>query len=137
MSAEIISYQSQSDDSELNVYYHNNTFWLTLNNMSHLFNCSAQKIYSTLKEVSKKDAFGTMVVNQHIEVTSISGKKSIGNFYNLDIIMAIGYRLNPNQATEFRLWSLFMIKNYIFQQAKIQYSVVGSLKRTFSQMLSA
>lgn len=137
MSVQTIPYQSQADDSELNVYYHNNTFWLTLDSMSHLFNCSAQKIYTTLKEIHKKGAFSSMVVNQSIEVNLNSGKKIVGNFYNLDIIMAIGYRLNPNEATEFRLWSLFMVKNYIFQQAKMEYGVVGSLKRTFSHLLSA
>ncbi len=137
MNVQLIPYQSQADDSELNVYYYDNTFWLTLNSMSRLFNCSAQKIYTTLKEIQQKDTFSTIVVNQYIEVTSNSGKKSIGNFYNLDIIIAIGYRLSPKEATEFRLWSLFMTKNYILQQAKMEYSVIGSLKRTFSHILSA
>jgi hypothetical protein len=51
--------------------------------------------------------------------------------------MAIGYLLNPKEATEFRLWSMFVIKNSIFQQAKMEYSVVGSLKRGFSHLISA
>ncbi len=137
MNVQLIPYQSQVDDSELNVYYHDNTFWLTLNSMSCLFNCSAQKIYVALREIQQKDVFNTMVVNQYIEVTSNSGKKSIGNFYNLDVIIAIGYRLNPKEATEFRLWSLFMTKNYMLEQVKMEYGVIGSLKRTFSHMLSA
>ncbi len=137
MNTQTLSYQSQKDEKELNVYYHGNTFWLTLNSMTELFNCSASKIYLTLKEMEKCNSLNTIASNKHLEVTSISGNKSIGNFYNLDIIMAIGYRLNPKEATEFRLWSLFMIKNYILQRAKVEYGIVGSLKKGFSRLLSA
>ena len=137
MNTQILSYQSQVDEKELNVYYHQHTFWLTLNSMTELLNCSASKVYSALKDIQKTDNLNTIVANQHIEVTSISGKKSIGNFYNLDVIMAIGYRLNPKEATEFRLWSLFMIKTYILQRAKIEYGIIGSLKKSFSNLLSA
>jgi hypothetical protein len=136
MNTHTISYQLQ-EDHDLNVYYHNNTFWLTLSNMSKLFNCSTQKVFKALKEVLKKDNLDTLDVNQHLEITTNSGAKSIGNFYNLDVIMAIGYRLNPKETTEFRHWSMFVIKNFIFQQAKMEYSVVGSMKRKFTQLLSA
>ncbi len=135
METQTIFYQPQTDQRELNVYYHDNNIWLTLNNMSRLFNCSTQKIFKALKEVLKKDNFNVLDINQHIEVPTDSGSTSIGNFYNLDVIMAIGYRLNPKQATEFRLWSMFVIKNYILQQAKIEYGLVGSLKRKFSRLL--
>jgi hypothetical protein len=137
MNTQTLSYQSQTDEKELNVYYFENTFWLTLNNMTELFNCSASNIYSALKDVQKNDNLNQMLVNQHLEVKSISGNNSIGNFYNLDIIMAIGYRLNPKEATEFRLWSLFMIKNYILQRAKLEYGIVGSLKKSFTKMLAS
>lgn len=137
MNTQTLSYQSQKDKKELNVYYHSNTFWLTLNSMTELFDCSASKIYLTLKDIQKSDNLDTITVNKHLEVTSISGNRSIGNFYSLDIIMAIGYRLNPKEATEFRLWSLFMIKSYILQRAKVEYGIVGSLKKSFSRLISA
>ncbi len=137
MNTQTLSYQSQTDEKELNVYFSENTFWLTLNNMTTLFNCSASDIYSALKDVQKNDNLNQMLVNQHLEVKSISGNNSIGNFYNLDIIMAIGYRLNPKEATEFRLWSLFMIKNYILQRAKLEYGIVGSLKKSFTRMIAS
>ncbi len=137
MNTQTLSYQSQKNKKELNVYYHENTFWLTLNSMTELFNSSAPKIYLALKDIQKSDSLNEMTINRHLEVKSISGNKSIGNFYNLDVIMAIGYRLNPKEATEFRLWSLFMIKNYILQRAKLEYGIVGSLKKGFSRLLSA
>jgi hypothetical protein len=132
-----IPYQTGKEISNLNVQYHNQTFWLTLSSMSKLFNCSTQKIYKTLKDILKKDILIIEEANMHLEVKTKNGKRSTGNFYNLDIIMAIGYMLNPKEATEFRLWSMFVIKNNIFQQAKMEYSVVGSLKRGISHLISA
>ncbi len=137
MNTQAINYQPQNCIKELNVYYHRDTFWMTLENMSHLFNSDAMKIYTALKEVIKDDAFDLLDSNEHIEVISENGRQIVGNFYNLDVIMAIGYRLNPKEATEFRLWSLFVVKNYIRQQAKMEYGVVGSLRKSFSRLLSA
>jgi len=132
-----IKYQPQNGTKELNTYFHKDTFWMTLENMSHLFNSDAMKIYTAFKEVIKEDAFDILDSNEQIEVMSENGREIIGNFYNLDVIMAIGYRLNPKEATEFRLWSLFVVKIYIRQQAKMEYGVVGSLKKSFSRLLSA
>jgi len=137
MNTQSINYQSENVTKELNVYYHKDTFWMTLENMCHLFNSDSMKIYTALKEVVKVNAFDLLEANEHIEVISENGTQIVGNFYNLDVIMAIGYRLNPKEATEFRLWSLFIVKNYILQQAKMEYGVVGSLKKSFSRLLSA
>ena len=137
MNTHAINYQPQNGAKELNVYYHRDTFWMTLENMSHLFNSDAMKVYTAFKEVIEDGAFDILDSNDHIEVISENGTQIVGNFYNLDVIMAIGYRLNPKESTEFRLWSLFVVKNYIRQQAKIEYGVVGSLKKSFSRLLSA
>jgi hypothetical protein len=137
MNTHVLNYQPQKSLKELNVYYHKDTFWMTLESMSHLFNSDAMKVYSAFKKVLENDAFDILSSNDHIEIISENGKQIVGNFYNLDVIMAIGYILNPKEATEFRLWSMFIIKTHIRQQAKMEYSVVGSLKKGFSRLLSA
>jgi hypothetical protein len=137
MNTQVINYQPQNSQKELNVYYHRDTFWMTLESMSHIFNSDALKVYKAFKEVVEDEAFDILESNEQIEVISESGRVIIGNFYNLDVIMSIGYRLNPKEASEFRLWSLFVMKNYIREQAKMEYGVVGSLKKSFSRLLSA
>jgi len=137
MNTNVINYQPQNSKKELNVYYHKDTFWMTLESMSHLFNSDALKVYKAFKEVVEDEAFDILESNEQLEVMSERGKSTLGNFYNLDVIMAIGYRLNPKEASEFRLWSLFVVKNYIIEQAKMEYGVVGSLKKSFSRLLSA
>jgi hypothetical protein len=137
MNRQVINYQPLESSKELNIYYHKDTFWMTLESMSHLFNSDSMKVYTAFREVIKEDAFDIFDSNEHLEIINQYGSKIVGNFYNLDVIMAIGYRLNPKEATEFRLWSMFVVKNYVREQAKMEYGVVGSLKKGFSKLLSA
>jgi len=137
MNTQLIPYQSQIDNQELNVYMHEGSFWMTLSCMSRLFNCSTLEVYASLKEVLRGGAFDSLNINKRLEVLTVSGTRSVGNFYNLDIILAIGYKLNPKEAAEFFLWSQFMTKSYILQSAKVEYGIVGSLKKGFSKILSA
>jgi hypothetical protein len=137
MNTQLIPYQSQTADQELNVYMHEGSFWMTLSCMSRLFNSSTLEVYATLKDVIKGGAFDGLNINKRLEVTTVNKTRSVGNFYNLDIILAIGYKLNPKEAAEFFLWSQFMTKSYILQSAKIEYGIVGSLKKSFSKILSA
>ncbi len=137
MRVQSVCYQSESLANDLNVYYHDETFWLTLENMSRLFGCDTKRIYKTLKEVLQTGKLNEMKVNQHIEVTSKNGKKYPANFYNLDVIMAIGYRLNAKETTQFRIWSMYMIKHYLLQGVKIHKGMVANLKLKLSQMLAS
>ncbi len=137
MNTQLIPYQSQTADQELNVYMHEGSFWMTLSCVSRLFNSSTLEVYATLKDVIKGGAFDGLNINKRLEVTTVNKTRSVGNFYNLDIILAIGYKLNPKEAAEFFLWSQFMTKSYILQSAKIEYGIVGSLKKSFSKILSA
>ena len=137
MKTQVISYETNESSDKLNVYYHDDTFWLTLENISRLFGSDTKSVYKTLKDVLRSGSLNDMKVNQHIEVTSQNGKKYPANFYNIDIIMAIGYRLNAFETTKFRLWSMYMVKNYLLQGAKMEYGMIGSLKRKFSYLLQS
>jgi hypothetical protein len=137
MNTQLIPYQSHTADKELNVYMHEGSFWMTLSCVSRLFNSSTLEVYAALKDVIKGGAFDGLNINKRLEVTTVNKTRSVGNFYNLDIILAIGYKLNPKEAAEFFLWSQFMTKSYILQSAKIEYGIVGSLKKSFSKILSA
>lgn len=111
MNTQIISYQNQ--ETKLNVYYHNRTFWLTLENISKLFQSDIKSVFQTLKEILQNEDLNEKSVNQHIEIPSQSGARLLANSYNLDIVMAIGYRLNVKEATRFRIWSMNIISKGI------------------------
>ncbi len=118
MKTQAIGYQTQVGKKQLKFYYHDDTLWLTLNNISELFNCSIQKVYGVLTKITKKSKITQASCNKYIEVTTENGKKSKGNFYNLDIIMAIGYMLNPKIAMDFYSRSLDVYKDAVIRTQK-------------------
>jgi hypothetical protein len=115
MNPQAIKYKATINKRELNLYYHDNNLWFTLNNISELFNCSIQKVYSALEQIVKKNRTTSEKFNKYIEITLENGAKSKGNFYNLDIIMAVGYMLNPKIAMEFYQSSLSIYKSTLLQ----------------------
>jgi hypothetical protein len=131
MNARAVKYEAQVGKKQLNLYYHDNTLWLTLNNISELFNCSVEKVYKVLNQITKKSKITKSTCNKYLEITTDNGAKSMGNFYNLDIIMAVGYMLNPKIAMEFYNSSLFVYKNAVMHTRKSHRSFVTILKKIF------
>ncbi len=127
MKTKAVKYEAQVGKKQLKMYYHDNTLWLTLNNISELFNCSIEKVYAMLRQVTKKSKIAKNVCNKYIEITLDNGAKSMGNFYNLDIIMAVGYMLNPKIAMEFYNSSLFVYKNAVIHTQKRKRSFLSRL----------
>ena len=131
MTSNAIRYEAQIGKKHLNLYYHENTLWLTLNNISELFNCSIQKVYTLLNQITKKSKIAKSGCNKYIEVTLENGARSKGNFYNLDIIMAIGYILNPKIAMEFHKSSLFVYKSAVIHTQETKRDFLNVLKKLF------
>jgi hypothetical protein len=131
MNTRAVKYEAQVGKKQLKLYYHDNTLWLTLNNISELFNCSIEKVYKVLNQITKKSKITKSVCHKYLEVTSDNGAKSMGNFYNLDIIMAVGYMLNPKIAMEFYHSSLFVYKNAVMHSQKSQRGLLALLKKIF------
>ena len=131
MNSQAIKYETQVGKKQLNLYYHDDTLWFTLNNISELFNCSIQKVYTALKQVTKKNKITQDTCNRYIEITTENGKKSKGNFYNLDIIIAIGYMLNPKIAMEFYNRTLLIYKSAIVTTEQKRSGLLRLLKDLF------
>jgi DNA ligase (NAD+) len=131
MNSQAIKYETQVGKKQLNLYYHDDTLWFTLNNISELFNCSIQKVYTALKQVTKKNKITQDTCNRYIEITTENGKKSKGNFYNLDIIIAIGYMLNPKIAMEFYNRTLLIYKSAIVTTEQKRSGFLRLLKDLF------
>ena len=131
MHTQAIRYDAQVGKKRLKLYYHDDTLWLTLNNISELFNCSIQKVYTLLNQITKKSKITRSKCHQYIEVTSENGKKSTGNFYNLDVVMAIGYMLNPKIAIEFYNNSLDVYKSAVMQTQETKKNFLHTLKNIF------
>ena len=111
---DLIIYQSQNNENiSVEVLYNEEDFWLTQKSMSKLFNVAENNITYHLQNIFKTRELEQDSVTQKIRVTASDGKKYKTNFYNLDVIIAVGYRVNSKEATDFRIWATKTLKEYI------------------------
>ena len=111
---DLIIYQSQNNKNiSVEVLYNEEDFWLTQKSMSKLFNVAENNITYHLQNIFKTEELEQEAVTQKIRVTASDGKKYNTNFYSLDAIIAVGYRVNSKEATDFRIWATKTLKEYI------------------------
>ena len=111
---DLIMYQSQNNENiSVEVLYDNEDFWLTQKSMSKLFGVEINTINYHLKEIFKTHELNEESVIRKIRITANDGKNYNTNFYGLDAIIAVGYRVNSKGATDFRIWATKTLKEYI------------------------
>lgn len=105
--------------------YENETIWLTQKLMAELFDVAVPTINEHLKNVfSSKEVDEKSVIRKFL-ITAADGKKYHTNFYNLDTIISVGYRVNSLRATQFRQWATrvlkdFAIKGYVLDRKRLE-----------------
>ena len=110
---DLILYQSENGNVKIEVLYDNEDFWLTQKTMAELFNVAENNITYHLQNIFKSGELNKDSVTQKIRVTASDGKNYNTNFYSLDAIIAVGYRVNSKEATSFRIWATNTLKEYI------------------------
>lgn len=116
---EILLYQNGAEKEVVNVVFHDENFWLTQKGMAELFGVKVPAISKHLKNIFLDEELDESAVISKMEITTphgaIEGKTQTNeaNFYNLDAIIAVGYRVNSKKATRFRQWATKTLKEYI------------------------
>lgn len=110
---DLILYQSENENVQIEVLYDNEDFWLTQKTMAELFNVKVNTINYHLKEIFISNELSEKAVIRKIRITASDGKDYNTNFYSLDAIIAVGYRVNSKEATSFRKWATNTLKDYI------------------------
>jgi hypothetical protein len=115
MGNKIVLYQTIDGNVSVDVVYKDDSFWLTQKTMAKLFNCSTDNISLHLKNIFSEQELNAESVTEEFSATATDGKNYKTKFYNLDAIIAVGYRVNSNQATQFRIWATKTLKEYIIK----------------------
>jgi len=113
--SEIILYSTPQGDIKIEVFLQDETVWLTQRAMGELFGVETNTINYHLKEIFKSKELEEQSVIRKIRITATDGKKYLTNFYNLDAIISVGYRVNSHQATQFRIWATKTLKEFIIK----------------------
>jgi len=112
-SSEIIFYTTPDGVIKVEVVLQDETVLLTQKAMGELFGVETNTINYHLKEVFKSNELEEDSVIRKIRITATDGKKYLTNFYNLDAIISVGYRVNSKQATKFRIWATKTLREFI------------------------
>ena len=91
------------------------TFWATQKTMAEVFNVKVPAISKHLKNIFEEGELQKNSVDSKMEITASDGKKYNTNFYNLDAIISVGYRVNSKNATHFRIWATKQLKELIIK----------------------
>lgn len=109
----IILYEIENEKEQISVTFKDETFWLTQKAMGELFGVGVPAVSKHLNNIFNENELLKSAVISKMETTASDGKNYNTNFYNLDAIIAVGYRVNSKKATRFRQWATKTLKEYI------------------------
>jgi prophage maintenance system killer protein len=134
---EIIIYQLPDGFTSLDVRLENETIWLTQAQMVQLFDSSKANVSEHIKHIYKTYELEETATVRNFRTVRIEGKREVSRalvYYNLDMIIAIGYRVNTKRGTLFRIWANKVLKEYIVKgyviDQRVKIEQLEDLKKT-------
>ena len=109
----IVLYESRDGTLKIDVKFDDETVWLTQQQLAELFQTSKQLISHHINNIIKEGELDESSVVKKYLTTAADGKNYRTNFYNLDMIISLGYRVNSKIATAFRQWATARLKEYV------------------------
>lgn len=112
----IVLYTAEDNSIQLDVKLENDTVWLTQQQMAMLFDTDRTSILRHINNIYKSEELDEMATCAKIAQVRLEGKRQVERtipFYNLDMIISVGYRVNSKSATRFRRWATSILKDYL------------------------
>ena len=113
--ARFLMYRAAEDEVTVNALLKDDTIWLNQKGMAELFDCSSDNISLHLKNIFAEGELVKESVTEKISATASDGKNYMTQFYNLDAIISVGYRVNSRRATAFRIWATSVLREYMIK----------------------
>jgi hypothetical protein len=131
---EIVIYETSKKEVSLKVQFENETVWLSQKQMGELFDKNVRTINEHIKNIFKGGELRESSVIRKFRITADDGKKYQTNFYNLDAILSVGYRVNSQKATQFRLWATSVLKKYLLDGYVINEQTLLEAQEKFKNL---
>ena len=134
---EIILYQSEDGQTALDVHLKDETVWLTQKQISSLFETERSVVTKHINKVFQTQELDEKAVCAKFAHTAADGKTYQVNYYNLDVIIAVGYRVNAKRGTLFRIWATRVVKDhlvcgYSFNQRRLAEKGIGEARQVLA-----
>jgi len=137
---QIVIYKTENGETVIDVKVDDSTIWLTLNQISELFGKNKSTISRHLNNIYKEEELireATVAKNATVQIEANRPVERIIDYYNLDVIISVGYRVNSKQGTAFRIWANNILKDHLLigysineKRLKDQNEQLKSLKNT-------
>ncbi len=130
-------YQSNEYDVSVNAFVQHESIWMTANQMALLFDKDEKTIRKHINNVFTE---GELQRENNTQKMRVDGVKQPVAFYNLDVIISVGYRVNSRRATQFRIWATgilkeYMIKGFVLDDARLKQGQAAFGKDYFRELL--
>ncbi|MBN2435510.1 MAG: virulence RhuM family protein [Spirochaetes bacterium] len=115
---EFLLYTARDGKVKVEVFLNNETIWLTQKRMAELFGVDVSTINEHLRNIYKSEELAENSTIGKFPIVQTEGNRDVRrnvNFYNLDAVLSVGYRINSKQATQFRIWATRTLKEYIIK----------------------
>jgi hypothetical protein len=113
--SEIILYQTEDGQTRVQVRVEGETVWLTQTQMAELFQSSIPNVSIHIRNIFEEKELQQDSVVKEFLTTAADGKRYRTNFYNLDVIISVGYRVKSHRGTQFRIWATQRLREYIIK----------------------
>lgn len=128
INSDILFYRSPSGQTRVEVWYQDESLWLTQKRMSELFGVEVQTINYHLKAIFESEELKEEATIRKVRIVQMEGSRNVSretDLYHLDAIIAVGYRVNSHQATQFRIWATqtlrdFIIKGFVLDDERLK-----------------
>ena len=110
---QIIIYKTPDGNTKLEVKFYEDTVWLSQNQIAQLFQTKKQNISYHINNILNENELNRNSVVKEFLTTALDGKKYLVQYYNLEMIIALGYRIKSNVATNFRKWATATLEEYM------------------------
>lgn len=126
-------YRTTDEDVTVEAIVRDDTVWLTQKAMATLFGCTADNISLHLRNIFADGELRKEAVTEKISATAADGKRYLTQFYNLDAIISVGYRVNSKRATRFRMWATGVLREYMTKGFALDDERLKQGERLFGQ----
>lgn len=136
--SELLLYQTEDGQTKIDVRLENESVWLSQAQMVELFQTTKQNISLHIRNVFKEGELDEISVVKDYLTTAADGKAYSTNYYNLDVIISVGYRVKSHRGTQFRIWATtqlreFLIKGFVLNDERLKET--GRTNQYFDELL--
>jgi len=119
--ADFLLYQTEDGQTRLEVAFRGETCWLTLNQLAELFQRDKSVISRHIRNLFDEGELTRESVVANFATTAVDGKTYQVDYFNLDVIISVGYRVKSHRGTQFRIWATQRLRKYIIKGFAMDY----------------